>query len=123
MLYSHSSVAVFTCLVKCFPAIVGCSDFVYGKIFGMPTELTSYSVSTFFFRKVTEVSKMAIFACSVVQKWCSQSVRLFSSLPPIFEPFPIFRFAGLAGLNHRFKPLKKTMFFFGFNEFRCFIFN
>ena len=39
------------CLVKCFPAILGCSDFVYGEISGIPTELIPRPMSKFLLEK------------------------------------------------------------------------
>ena len=51
LLYNHNRVAVFACLVKCFFATLNYSDFVYGEISGIPTELIPRPMSKFLLEK------------------------------------------------------------------------
>ena len=53
----------FARFVKGFPAILGCSDFVYGEIFSIPTEPISNSVSKFLLEK-NEVSNFTVLGCN-----------------------------------------------------------
>ena len=71
----------FACLVKCFSVTLSCSDFVYGEISSIPTELISNSVSKFVLEKKLRSLKLSHFR---VQRGFSTLVSY------VFESSPYF---------------------------------
>ena len=77
-------------LIKGFPVILGCSDFVYGDISSIPTELISNPVSKLLLEKSYDCLKSSYLASrtSIFSHFSSPQFWVLS----ILRPFPIVRF-------------------------------